>query len=47
MGGVASGEDVLDLVSVGAGAVALGTVLFSDPYASGRIRTEVETGEVR
>ena len=46
MGGVASGEDVVDLVSVGAGAVALGTVLFSDPCAPGRIRAEVGTDEV-
>jgi dihydroorotate dehydrogenase (NAD+) catalytic subunit len=46
MGGVASGEDVVDLLSVGAGAVALGTVLFSDPCAPGRIRAEVGTDEV-
>ena len=46
MGGVASGEDVADIVSVGAGAVALGTVLFSDPRAPGRIRAEVGTDEV-
>jgi dihydroorotate dehydrogenase (NAD+) catalytic subunit len=46
MGGVASGEDVADLVSVGARAVALGTVLFSDPCAPGRIRAEVGTTEV-
>jgi len=42
MGGVASGRDVLELVAAGAGAVALGTVLFSDPLASLRIREEVE-----
>ncbi len=46
MGGVASGEDVVDLLSVGAGAVALGTVLFSDPRAPGRIRAEVGTDVV-
>jgi dihydroorotate dehydrogenase len=46
MGGVASGEDVVELLSVGAGAVALGTVLFSDPCAPGRIRAEVGTDEV-
>ena len=45
MGGVASGEDVVDIVSVGASAVALGTVLFSDPCAPGRIRAEVGTDE--
>ncbi len=41
MGGVASGQDVLDLVAAGAGAVALGTILFSDPFAPERIRSEV------
>ena len=46
MGGVASGEDVVDLVAVGASAVALGTVLFSDPCAPARIRAEVGTTEV-
>jgi dihydroorotate dehydrogenase (NAD+) catalytic subunit len=43
MGGVASGIDVLELVAVGATAVALGTILFSDPAAPGRIRVELET----
>jgi dihydroorotate dehydrogenase (NAD+) catalytic subunit len=42
MGGVCSGRDALDLVAVGASAVALGTVLFADPFAAGRIRGEVE-----
>lgn len=42
MGGVSSGEDALDLVAVGASAVALGTVLFSDPAAAGRVRRELE-----
>ncbi len=42
MGGVASGADALDLVAVGATAVALGTVLFSDPAAATRIRGELE-----
>ena len=41
MGGVASGQDVLDLVAAGASAVALGTILFSDPFAPERIRSEV------
>ena len=41
MGGVRTGEDVVDLVATGAGAVALGTILFSDPFASGRIRAEL------
>ena len=41
MGGVASGRDALELVAVGASAVALGTVLFADPLAAGRIRAEL------
>jgi dihydroorotate dehydrogenase (NAD+) catalytic subunit len=46
MGGVSSGRDALDLVAAGATAVALGTVLFSDPAAPTRIRDElgVEVG---
>ena len=42
MGGVASGLDALELVAVGASAVALGTVLFADPLAPGRVREELE-----
>jgi dihydroorotate dehydrogenase (NAD+) catalytic subunit len=42
MGGVSSGRDALELVAAGASAVALGTVLFADPLAPGRIRTELE-----
>ncbi len=42
MGGVMSADDVLDLVAAGASAVALGTVLFSDPLSPGRIRAELE-----
>jgi dihydroorotate dehydrogenase (NAD+) catalytic subunit len=41
MGGVATGGDVLDLIAAGAADVALGTVLFSDPDAPGRIRAEL------
>jgi dihydroorotate dehydrogenase (NAD+) catalytic subunit len=41
MGGVGSGADARDLVDVGADAVALGTVLFSDPHAPARIRAEL------
>jgi dihydroorotate dehydrogenase (NAD+) catalytic subunit len=43
MGGVASGLDALELVAVGASAVALGTVLFADPFAGRRIREELDT----
>jgi dihydroorotate dehydrogenase (NAD+) catalytic subunit len=41
MGGVQTGRDALELHAVGASAVALGTVLFSDPSAGGRIRDEL------
>jgi dihydroorotate dehydrogenase (NAD+) catalytic subunit len=41
MGGVQSGRDALDLIAAGATHVALGTVLFSDPGAPARIRTEL------
>jgi dihydroorotate dehydrogenase (NAD+) catalytic subunit len=42
MGGVVTGRDVLEFLAVGATDVALGTVLFADPYAPGRIRSELE-----
>lgn len=42
MGGVQSGLDALELVAVGAAAVALGTILFVDPGAPGRVRGELE-----
>ena len=42
MGGVASGIDALELVAVGASAVALGTILFADPGSPTRIRAELE-----
>jgi dihydroorotate dehydrogenase (NAD+) catalytic subunit len=41
MGGVRSGVDALELVAAGASAVALGTVLFSDPDAPARVRSEL------
>ena len=41
MGGVATGRDVLELVAVGASAVALGTVLFAEPMAPVRVRAEL------
>lgn len=41
MGGVSNGRDALELLAAGASAIALGTVLFSDPSAPGRIRTEL------
>jgi dihydroorotate dehydrogenase (NAD+) catalytic subunit len=42
MGGVETGRHALELVSAGASAVALGTVLFADPEAPSRIRAELE-----
>jgi dihydroorotate dehydrogenase (NAD+) catalytic subunit len=41
MGGVTIGLDALELIAAGASAVALGTILFSDPAAPGRIRSEL------
>lgn len=41
MGGVQTGRDALELFAAGASAVALGTVLFSDPSAPARIRDEL------
>jgi dihydroorotate dehydrogenase (NAD+) catalytic subunit len=41
MGGISHGRDALDLIAAGASAVALGTVLFSDPDAPDRIRAEL------
>ena len=41
MGGVRTGRDALELLACGASAVALGTVLFSDPEAPARVRSEL------
>jgi dihydroorotate dehydrogenase (NAD+) catalytic subunit len=41
MGGVMSGTDALELIACGARDVALGTVLFADPDAPGRVREEL------
>jgi dihydroorotate dehydrogenase (NAD+) catalytic subunit len=41
MGGVSDGLDALELVAAGSTAVALGTILFSDPFAADRIRGEL------
>jgi dihydroorotate dehydrogenase (NAD+) catalytic subunit len=42
MGGVMTGRDVLELLAAGANDVALGTVLFADPAAPARIRSELD-----
>ncbi len=41
MGGVASGADAAELMLAGASAVAVGTSLFSDPYAPIHVRDEL------
>jgi dihydroorotate dehydrogenase (NAD+) catalytic subunit len=41
MGGVRTGLDALELIAAGASAVALGTVLFGDPEAPVRVRSEL------
>jgi dihydroorotate dehydrogenase (NAD+) catalytic subunit len=41
MGGVVTGDHALELVAAGASAVALGTVLFTDPDAPERVRSEL------
>jgi dihydroorotate dehydrogenase (NAD+) catalytic subunit len=41
MGGVQTGRDVLEFLACGATHVALGTVLFGDPDAPARVRTEL------
>ena len=42
MGGVQTGRDALEFVACGATHVALGTILFADPDAPSRVRTELE-----
>jgi dihydroorotate dehydrogenase (NAD+) catalytic subunit len=41
MGGIASGNDARDFVNAGASSIALGTILFSDPWAPDRVRSEL------
>jgi dihydroorotate dehydrogenase (NAD+) catalytic subunit len=41
VGGIMGGRDALEFVASGANAVAVGTVLFTDPGAPGRIREEL------
>ena len=41
MGGIQTGLDALEFVAAGAQHVALGTVLFADPHAPTRVRTEL------
>ena len=41
MGGIGSGSDARDFVTAGASSIALGTILFSDPWAPDRVRSEL------
>jgi dihydroorotate dehydrogenase (NAD+) catalytic subunit len=41
LGGVQSGQDALELIAAGASVVSLGTILFTDPAAPGRVRAEL------
>jgi dihydroorotate dehydrogenase (NAD+) catalytic subunit len=41
MGGVETGHDAFELIAAGASACALGTVLFADPGAPSRVRSEL------
>jgi dihydroorotate dehydrogenase (NAD+) catalytic subunit len=41
MGGIATGRDALEFLAAGATAISLGTTLFSDPGAPGRVRAEL------
>jgi dihydroorotate dehydrogenase (NAD+) catalytic subunit len=41
LGGVSTGRHALELYAAGASAVAIGTTLFADPFAPGRIRAEL------
>jgi dihydroorotate dehydrogenase (NAD+) catalytic subunit len=47
MGGVENGAHALELIAAGASAVALGTVLFSDPGAPARVREELRAEAAR
>jgi dihydroorotate dehydrogenase (NAD+) catalytic subunit len=42
VGGVASGEDALQLVMAGASAVQVGTATFADPRAPHRVQRDLE-----
>ena len=41
MGGIATGREALEFLAAGASSIALGTVLFTDPEAPGRVRREL------
>ncbi|HEY7148419.1 MAG TPA: dihydroorotate dehydrogenase [Gaiellaceae bacterium] len=41
MGGIQTGRDALEFLAAGASAIGLGTILFADPEAPGRVRSEL------
>jgi dihydroorotate dehydrogenase (NAD+) catalytic subunit len=41
MGGIATGRDALEFIAAGAADIAVGTVLFADPDAPSRVRSEL------
>ena len=41
MGGISTGRDALEFLAAGATSIALGTILFTDPDAPGRVRREL------
>jgi dihydroorotate dehydrogenase (NAD+) catalytic subunit len=41
MGGISNGRDALEFLAAGASEIALGTILFTDPDAPGRVRREL------
>jgi dihydroorotate dehydrogenase (NAD+) catalytic subunit len=45
MGGIGSGADARDFVAAGASSIALGTILFSDPWAPDRVRSELAAAD--
>jgi dihydroorotate dehydrogenase (NAD+) catalytic subunit len=47
MGGVWNGRDALEMIACGATHIALGTVLFADPDAPGRVREELDAEATR
>jgi dihydroorotate dehydrogenase (NAD+) catalytic subunit len=47
MGGIETGRHALELIAAGASTVALGTVLFADPGAPSRVRSELAAEAAR
>jgi dihydroorotate dehydrogenase (NAD+) catalytic subunit len=47
MGGISTGSDALQFIAAGASSLALGTLLFADPGAPERVRSELEVEAAR